>query len=1082
MTIKSNVVQISGQNDGDVDKGEIGSQYDQNQRPEQQAPQAPHLAAQILQQKAKFFIGKNPVHHVGKAKNADDFNQDTPIQTNSEPHPALNSDLNSGDNVGADSGAQSSAQASTISSILAPVVWSGEGAGSQDQTKENQDAQLGARAFKIAQASHAKHRAAKWLQVAQYTAVFITVAWVSYAAIYVLSLPGSAQNMINSPLTLGGIVASILAPVAMMWLCLSSWQRRNDALNYAHEMRAELRHLIMPGDAQSQLLGAELQTLIQQAMEISATSRASVKALQRARMGLREEIRELGSVSEQTEAHIERLSEGLGARAEEILSLSEILEKQSDLLNEKAAEGIETWENISAEIAEISEEVGEMFDTRAQKLSACGQTLRGHMDGLDGSLGVIVNKIDNVTRDLMVSGENLEKHTKQPLESLSHMVKNLEDQSIEVDDRLAVRIAELDQLRGKIQGSGENLAANLAAQLETAHNFAAQIEGQSRAISEDVSAQLNRHSNAIGQVMTQMETNHETMNAHMTRHQENLKHLVSEADTQISTLGEQLEIKAEGVILRAANIHGELADIENSITQHLSIIENAGMKTVESLNGQLERTKDLSAQILPHYAQMQERAQNLEVKFDQVQRDYSEKINSIFAEIEQLRSSFDKTMNDLQSGAELGQKTLSQYSEQLSETNNLFKCESRESVENLARMQNLVGGKIDDLHLVTDQVRSKFDGLQEDLNRYAADISAKLQQSRSELESVQGSFQDSLAQTAGEFDRHIDATTQKLAQSQKSYADESQRVSDLAEQTLNYAADMMDSAQLRAEKLVATVREALGDGLGQSLEGLQESADLIASKAMEIDAQLQSCLTNSGHYAQNLREDMIELSATSAQVAEDMMSAGSKLGEQMHSLVTSSQLVRKNIVQAGDKLSEDSSRMMAVTNKAVQAADEAGNIFGKNSVQLYRVVQDIVDQAKKLKDTQLRSEREAFLSSSKFVIESLYSLAVDVSRHLEDEIDQRTLRAYQKGDVAAFTHHLIEIAHKIPVEKSQQKFIDDVDFRTYVLRFIRQYEEIVDHAQSSDSGELLSSLFQTSDVGKLYKILCMIAGRNAKIH
>ena len=172
--------------------------------------------------------------------------------------------------------------------------------------------------------------------------------------------------------------------------------------------------------------------------------------------------------------------------------------------------------------------------------------------------------------------------------------------------------------------------------------------------------------------------------------------------------------------------------------------------------------------------------------------------------------------------------------------------------------------------------------------------------------------------------------------------------------------------------------------------------------------------------------------------------------------------------------------MTAVTRKAIEAADEAAAVFSRNSANLYRSVQEIAEQAKKLKKTQLRSEREAFLSASKFVIESLYSLAVDVSRHMEDDIDARVLRAYQRGDVAAFTRHLVEVAHKIPLDKSQNKFIEDSEFRTYTLRFIRQYEEVVAQAQNNDYGELLSSLFNTSDVGKLYKILCEIAGRRSK--
>ena len=116
------------------------------------------------------------------------------------------------------------------------------------------------------------------------------------------------------------------------------------------------------------------------------------------------------------------------------------------------------------------------------------------------------------------------------------------------------------------------------------------------------------------------------------------------------------------------------------------------------------------------------------------------------------------------------------------------------------------------------------------------------------------------------------------------------------------------------------------------------------------------------------------------------------------------------------------------------------------------------------------------------MIESLYSLAVDVSRHLEGDLDARALRAYQKGDVSAYVRHLVDSVPKLPVEKSQRKFIEDSEFRTYVLRFIRQYEELLEQAQANDYADLLASVFSTSDIGKLYKSLCEVAGRNAKEH
>ena len=105
-----------------------------------------------------------------------------------------------------------------------------------------------------------------------------------------------------------------------------------------------------------------------------------------------------------------------------------------------------------------------------------------------------------------------------------------------------------------------------------------------------------------------------------------------------------------------------------------------------------------------------------------------------------------------------------------------------------------------------------------------------------------------------------------------------------------------------------------------------------------------------------------------------------------------------------------------------------------------------------------------------------------MARHLENDLDQRALRAYQRGDVAAFTRHLVEIAPHIPAERAQKKFVDDSEFRNYVQRFIRQFEELLEQAQDNDYGDLLSSIFTTSDIGRLYKILCEVAGGNGKIH
>ena len=98
----------------------------------------------------------------------------------------------------------------------------------------------------------------------------------------------------------------------------------------------------------------------------------------------------------------------------------------------------------------------------------------------------------------------------------------------------------------------------------------------------------------------------------------------------------------------------------------------------------------------------------------------------------------------------------------------------------------------------------------------------------------------------------------------------------------------------------------------------------------------------------------------------------------------------------------------------------------------------------------------------------------------EGEVPEKTWKAFQKGDVSAFTRRLAQMGDNLPMDKVRDKFAKDSEFRSYVQRFLRQYEEMFDQAIANDHGDLLGSVFISSDVGKLYQLLCSAAGREPK--
>ena len=147
---------------------------------------------------------------------------------------------------------------------------------------------------------------------------------------------------------------------------------------------------------------------------------------------------------------------------------------------------------------------------------------------------------------------------------------------------------------------------------------------------------------------------------------------------------------------------------------------------------------------------------------------------------------------------------------------------------------------------------------------------------------------------------------------------------------------------------------------------------------------------------------------------------------------------------------------------------------------LFKAIQEAVHHTDKIRKEEWRIQRNAFMGSAKFIVESLHSLSVDLTRMQEGEVPEKTWKAFQKGDVSAFTRRLAHMGDNLPIDRIREKFAKDSEFRSYVQRFLRQYEELYEQAVANDHGDLLGSTFMSSDIGKLYLLLCSAAGRDPK--
>ena len=408
--------------------------------------------------------------------------------------------------------------------------------------------------------------------------------------------------------------------------------------------------------------------------------------------------------------------------------------------------------------------------------------------------------------------------------------------------------------------------------------------------------------------------------------------------------------------------------------------------------------------------------------------------------------------------------------EDMTATLSNIKQAAEEAQDRIGQIQSGMKGRVDDLHLMSDRVQMKVEMMQNSLGTYAKDLNDVLHLTMSDLEMATEKF----GETTSILDDKTNGVTSRIIDATRQYVEEGHRMALMGEQTVHKAARIVAVIQQESDKLVTTSKSSL-------LE-LQKSGDTLSIRTKEIEEYLKASTHHTRTYSDGLREQASLIANHSSDIVDTISAATTKLSVKANEVKQASNHVIEEIESAGARLEEGTNVLGRVARITIEAVDDAVTGFAEHGNVLRNTVNGLTTQMQSVKDVQARNERETFLSSAKFVIESLYSLAVDVSRHMEGELDVRVLRTYQKGDVSAYVRHLVELAPRMPIDKSQRKFIEDGEFRTYVLRFIRQYEELLEQAQANDYGDLLSSVFSTSDIGKLYKVLCEIAGRSSRDH
>ena len=271
-----------------------------------------------------------------------------------------------------------------------------------------------------------------------YAGIVASILWFFYSAVYF-----ARSDMAFDPASLSGALTGILTPLALFWLCFGHFARRNDVALYAQNLRAEMEGLLFPSKQHALRVNKDIQLLCQQVAEMNTNSRAALKSIQRARHGLRNEIRDFAGMAGKAEFHVDRLSDVLEKRKTDLMACIEDIQTNENILKDHAQNGLDAWRAAEQDILGISQTVEEKMYKGTERITKATEAAHAKAEAIDGAMETTYQSMQSAVDNFGLRLDGLSSDFDGHVEALSASADRVSDET----DRLGAHIRqEIDGL------------------------------------------------------------------------------------------------------------------------------------------------------------------------------------------------------------------------------------------------------------------------------------------------------------------------------------------------------------------------------------------------------------------------------------------------------------------------------------------------------------------------------------------------------------------------------------------------------------------------------------------------------------
>ncbi|HEY8963468.1 MAG TPA: hypothetical protein VIN59_03275 [Alphaproteobacteria bacterium] len=760
-----------------------------------------------------------------------------------------------------------------------------------------------------------------------------------------------------------------------------------------------------------------------------------------------------GRIGDAIRRGVESLNNATAEAKERSDTLIETTRNHIDRLNEAGAgnvENVKEMVNLLEQSRAQIEAAAELADDQVLKLT---QAVDDQAEKIGVSTTSLAERITAVSRAM-----------EEPLRTITIAIADADGRHEQIQTTLTRRVADLQEASEKATESAENIRAILRGQAQEISALSGQVAGNARTINEQMAVQRDDLKQTVIESLEKIKSVRDDLDSTAKR----LKMVSEEASVNVTDLQDVVTATTDLLTENAKQAMLSISDLDNDFDFKSKQLVLRAEDATKSINTVCKSLEDTVGTFTPLFDDVMTQTGDMQSSLDKLRNGFADTASSNLDKLKQIGVLFDDRLAKLQEGSTQAANLLKGSSDHLRERVDDIEGAARSASDKMRSISSSMERQSSDIHILTDQTLLKVEGVQKAINDQFHELSEAVGQALAQMQDAGLEFVRRADDVSGAAERVVG----KFDVAGTKAKEESARLNDAATKSVQLAENVVAKVQTQSELMLKQTMEALSD-----LRGIGESFSI---KAKEVSSQMKSSLDTSKSYGQEMRAQVVAMADASSKTADEIARSTAQLQARIADVGKSAEGIVRKVEGSGDQLVTQSETLVSAANKAVLSADEAAQSFAKQAQALARVSKEALENAEAIRAAEIRAQRETFLSSARFIMESLHSLSVDFVRMLDGEVPEKLWKSYQKGDLNVFTQRLVEALDKVPVDKVREKFASDSEFRNYVQRYIRQYEEVFDQAMDTDRGDLLGSTFMASDIGKLYRFLCHAAGRDPR--